>query len=68
MDGDDDGWAMWRNHILAEIKRINDNVEKLADSDVEIRIDVSNLKFMAAIIGGAAGVGGAIVGVAIVSL
>lgn len=54
------GWAAWRNYVLPELTRINGTLEKLADSDVEIRIDVSNLKFAAAIIGATAGIGGSV--------
>ena len=57
-----EGWSNWRNYVLAELTRVNGNIEKLADSDVEIRIDVSNLKFCAAIIGAAAGIGGSVAG------
>lgn len=63
MIGEDNGngWVEWRNHVLSEIKRINDNVEKLAVSDIEIRIDVSRLKLFAAIWGGTAGVIGTLI-------
>lgn len=63
MIGEDNGngWVEWRNHVLSEIKRINNNVEKLAVSDIEIRIDVSRLKLFAAIWGGIAGVIGTLI-------
>ena len=53
------GWVSWRNHVLIELERINENVEKLADSDTEIRIDIGRLKLCSAIWGG---IGGMIVG------
>lgn len=59
-ENDNESWSSWRHYVLSEIKRTNDNIEKLADSDVEIRIDVSNLKFCAAIIGASAGIGGSL--------
>lgn len=58
------GWVSWRNHVLIELERINENVEKLADSDTDIRIDIGRLKLCSALWGG---VGGMIVGAVITS-
>ena len=58
------GWVSWRNHVLIELERINENIEKLADSDTEIRIDIGRLKLCSALWGG---VGGMIVGAVITS-
>ena len=63
MNGKDGGveetngdWVSWRNHVLIELQRINENIEKLADSDTAIRIDVGRLKLCSAIWGGIAGI------------
>ena len=50
------GWIAWRNHVLLELTRINENVQKLADSDTEIRIDIGRLKLCSALWGGLAGI------------
>lgn len=55
------GWISWRNHVLLELTRINENVQKLADSDTEIRIDIGRLKLCSALWGGLAGVLGTLV-------
>lgn len=53
-DGTSD-WSVYRIQVLSELKRINDNVEKLADSDTEIRITIGKLQLCAALMGGVAG-------------
>lgn len=30
-DTEQDDWSKWRNHVLAELKRQNDNIEALRD-------------------------------------
>ena len=55
------GWIAWRNHVLLELTRINDNVQRLADSDTEIRIDIGKLKLCSALWGAVAGVIGTLV-------
>lgn len=59
--GENGGWIEWRNHVLAEIRRINKNVVKLAESDTNIRVDIGKLKLCAAIWGACAGVIGTLV-------
>ena len=56
MGGETNGWAEYRLQVLSDLKRISKNVETLAKSDTEIRIDISRLKLQAAIWGGVAGV------------
>ena len=65
---DNGGWIQWRNHVLIEMKRCNDNIEKLADSDTEIRIDIGRLKLCSAIWGGVAGVLAGIIGTIVAML
>ena len=48
-------WSIYRIQVLSELKRINDNVEKLADSDTEIRITIGRLQLCAAMTGAIAG-------------
>jgi len=62
MDGEDsNGWAIWRNHVLAELRRISDNVETLSISESQIRIEIGKLKLAAAIWGSIAGALGALI-------
>lgn len=64
-DDTNGGWVSWRNHVLIELERINENVEKLADSDTEIRIDIGRLKLCSALWGG---VGGMVVGAVVTAI
>ncbi len=68
MAGDTEDWKMYRRQVLADLKRISGNVEKLADSDTEIRIDIGRLKLCAAIWGGVAGVIAGVIGTIIVAV
>lgn len=61
MADENNSWAEYRIQVLSELKRISKNVEKLAESDTEIRIDISRLKLFAAIWGGVAGVIGTLI-------
>ena len=61
MSEENNSWAEYRIQVLSELKRISKNVEKLAESDMEIRIDISRLKLFAAIWGGVAGVIGTLI-------
>lgn len=65
---DSEGWSAYRIQVISELRRINESIEKLADSDTELRITVGKLQLVAAVIGGAAGVGGAIVGMLFISV
>jgi hypothetical protein len=51
----DNSWSQYRIQVLSDLKRINKNVEILANNDIEIRIDIGRLKLVAAIWGGVAG-------------
>ena len=68
MDDDDEGWGVWRHYVISELKRLNDNIEKLADFNTEIRIDVANLKLVAAIIGATAGIAGSVIALVFVTI
>ena len=68
MAGDTEDWKMYRRQVLSDLKRISGNVEKLADSDTEIRIDIGRLKLCSAIWGGVAGVIAGIIGTIIVAI
>ena len=58
-DNTGNGWTEWRQHVLAELKRLNDNVEKLEARSVahvlSTSIEISRLKVWAAAYGGMAG-------------
>jgi len=71
MEGQDNGWDRWKNHVLAELDRLNDTVEKHTESDTEnfkelrdlitsgvtkISLDVTSLKSKAGVWGSIAGV------------
>lgn len=64
----EEGWPQYRIQVVSELKRINETIEKLADSHIAVKIDVANLKLQAAMIGGAAGILTAIAGMLVVSL
>ena len=66
MAGDTEDWKMYRRQVLSDLKRISGNVEKLADSDTEIRIDIGRLKLCSAIWGATAGIIAGIIGTIIV--
>jgi hypothetical protein len=61
--GDEDGceWRVYREHVLAELKRISKNVDALVASDLCIRVDIGKLKLAAAIWGSVAGTLGAMI-------
>ena len=61
MAGEEEGWPLYRVQVLSELKRINENIEKLADSDTALRITVGKLQLVAAIVGGVAGVSASII-------
>lgn len=66
-DGNAD-WAVYRLQVLADLQRISKNVEKLAESDTEIRIAVGKLQLCAAMTGATAGIISGIVGTILVTL
>lgn len=55
MPGEASDWSVYRIQVLSELKRINNNVEKLADSDTEMRITIGKLQLCSALMGAAAG-------------
>jgi len=67
-----DGWSEWRHYTLAELKRLNETIEKMekhnAEKDVWIAVEIARLKMYAATWGAAAGFIGSIVLVVSVEL
>ena len=61
------GWQEWRQHVLLEIKRLNTNLEKLEEKNIEhvlaTSVELSKLKVWAAVYGAVAGIAGMLVGV-----
>jgi len=49
------GWNEWSRHVLAELIRQNEVIERLTDKCEDIRIEVAMLKVKAGIWGFAAG-------------
>jgi hypothetical protein len=68
MPGDAEDWKLYRRQVLSDLQRISGNVEKLADSDTEIRVDIGRLKLCAAIWGGVAGIFAGIIGTIMVAI
>ena len=64
-NNEDNGWKEWRRHILAEIQRLNNNLEKLETRNSEYMlktsIELSRLKVWSGVYGAVAGVVAAIV-------
>jgi hypothetical protein len=58
-DENGDSWKIWRKHILLEISRIGDNLEKLEAKNTEYMlktsIELSRIKASAIAYGGIAG-------------
>jgi len=46
----DDGWIEWKNHVLTELKRLNNSVEQYRDKQQAILIEVAELRRIAAAI------------------
>lgn len=68
MADETEDWKLYRRQVLSDLNRISDNVEKLADSDTEIRVDIGRLKLCAAIWGGVAGILAGTIGTIIVAI
>jgi len=55
----DGSWNEWQNHVLAELKRLSDNIDKLNDAYISHReqcsIEIAKLKIKAGIWGGVVG-------------
>jgi len=61
-------WEIYRLQVLADLKRISNNVEKLAESDTEIRVTIGKLQLCAAFLGAAAGTLVSIISVILITL
>ena len=68
MADDSEDWQLYRRQVLSDLQRISENVEKLADSDTEIRIDIGRLKLCSAIWGATAGIIAGIIGTILVAI
>ena len=49
------GWTEWRKHVLLEIERINGNLEKVNEKNVEICMELAKLRAYAAVWGAIGG-------------
>lgn len=53
------GWQEWRQHVLAEIKRLSNNQEKLEEKSTDYKlkteVELSRLKVWSGVYGAAAG-------------
>ncbi|MCK4526423.1 hypothetical protein KAW18_03560 [candidate division WOR-3 bacterium] len=58
-DENGDSWKVWRKHIILELQRINDNLEKLEERNTEYvlktSVEISRIKASAIAYGGIAG-------------
>jgi hypothetical protein len=52
---DNNGWIEWRKHVLLEIKRINENLEKMNEKYIVLCVEVAKLKVYAVVWGAAGG-------------
>jgi len=59
----DNGWELWKTHVLSELKRQQDDfkdlkleIHNLGEQMVKLRIDIAGLKARAAVWGGIASV------------
>lgn len=59
------GWTQWRQHVLLEIRRIDDNLEKLEtktnDYILNVSIEISKIKILTVVYGGISGTVAAII-------
>ena len=55
------GWNEWSKHVLAELKRQNNNVEKLFSLTSQCKVEIAKLQVKASVWGGIGGVLAAIV-------
>ena len=51
MDNSQKSWDSWREHVLAEIKRANDNLDTLAKSQQMLHIEIARLQIKSGIWG-----------------
>ena len=52
---ENNGWIEWRRHVLLELERINEHLEKVSKDNVEMCVDIAKLKVYAAIWGAIGG-------------
>lgn len=52
---DNNGWTEWRKHVLLEIERINENLEKMNEKHIVLCVEVAKLKVYAAVWGAVGG-------------
>jgi len=51
----ENGWDEWSKHVLAELERQNDNIEKLFSSTTQCRLEIAKLQVKSSVWGGIAG-------------
>jgi len=51
MESDRDSWVVWSNHVLNELKRLNEAQESLNKDIKNISIDIATLKVKAGVWG-----------------
>jgi len=51
MESDRDSWVVWSNHVLNELKRLNEAQESLNKDVKNISIDIATLKVKAGVWG-----------------
>tara|TARA_Y100000296_G_C5059622_1_gene199088 strand:+ start:225 stop:440 length:216 start_codon:yes stop_codon:yes gene_type:complete len=51
----ENGWDEWSKHVLAELERQNDNIEKLFSITSQCRIEIAQLQVKSSVWGGLAG-------------
>ena len=49
------GWDEWRNHVLSELKRFNDNNSQTQNALADIRTEIAKLQVKASLWGGIMG-------------
>ena len=50
-----DGWEKWQEHVLAELKRLNENYETIDCKVDKVCVDIAGLKVKSGIWGAVAG-------------
>lgn len=41
---ENESWNTWRKHVLAEIKRVNGNAEKIQDGVHSLKVEIAKLQ------------------------
>lgn len=52
---ENNSWSEWRKHVLLEIERINENLEKMSEKHIDLCLEVAKLKVYAAVWGAVGG-------------